>query len=257
MHLLQRSWLLCLLTLITVVSTSIAAEPDTKLYELRTYHAAEGKLDALLSRFRDHTTKLFAKHGMTNVGYWVPSDNPERKLIYLLSYPNTEAKAKAWQGFLNDADWKAVHAASEKDGKLVTKIESQLLQATDYSPALKIENLGSRVFEMRTYTTGPNNLSHLDKRFREHTVKLFEKHGMQNIAYFHLVKDQPEADVTLLYFLSHKDRAAAKESFATFGKDADWQAARKASETAAGGSLTIKGGVRSLFLEPTDFSPLR
>jgi hypothetical protein len=239
------------------VSLANAAEPDTKLYELRTYYAAEGKLDALLSRFRDHTTKLFAKHGMTNVGYWVPSDNPERKLIYLLSYPNAEAKAKAWQGFLNDPDWKAAHAASEKDGKLVTKIDSQLLQATDYSPVLTIEALGSRVFEMRTYTTGPDKLSHLDKRFREHTIKLFEKHGMKNIVYFHLVKDQPEADVTLLYFLSHKDRAAAKDSFAAFGKDADWQSARKASEEAAGGSLTIKGGVRSLFLDPTDFSPLR
>src|ERR1043166_460089 len=78
------------------------ASPETRLYELRTYFASPGKLDDLQSRFRDHTMKLFEKHGITNVGYWVPIDNRENKLIYLLSYPSRDAREKSWKAFVAD-----------------------------------------------------------------------------------------------------------------------------------------------------------
>lgn len=233
------------------------AKKDGPVYELRVYYAAEGKLDALHARFRDHTCKLFEKHGIKNVGYWVPLENPESKLIYLLEYPSREAAAASWKAFGDDAAWKEAKAASEKDGKLVAKAESYYLAPTDYSPAVKIENIGDRVFELRTYTTTPNNLDDLDARFRNHTMKLFAKHGMTNLPYFHLLADQKDADKTLVYFLAHKSQDAGQKSFDGFRADPDWLAARKASEEKVGGSLTVENGVKSVYLKPTDYSPTK
>jgi hypothetical protein len=234
-----------------------AAESDMRVFEMRTYYAAPDKLDALNARFRDHTAKLFEKHGMTNIGYWVPLENPERKLIYLLAYPSREAREKAWQAFLDDPDWKRAKEASEVDGKLVEKVDIKFLTATDYSPAIKPSHDGQRVFELRTYTTTPGNLDALNARFRDHTMALFKKHGMTNIAYWTLMDDQEGAENTLIYILAHRSPEAAKESFAAFGADPAWKAVREASEEKAGGSLTEKGGVKSLFMKATDYSPIR
>jgi len=239
------------------MAVAAAAESDARLYEMRGYWAAPGKLDALHARFRDHTTKLFAKHGMTNVGYFVPvGDNPERKLVYFLAYPDPKAREASWAAFVNDPEWKAAHAASEKDGKLVEKATETFLTTTDYSPALDTKpGKAGRVFELRTYTATANNLPHLDARFRDHTVKLFGKHGMTNLIYWHLATDSPQADRMLVYLLGHDSVDAAKASFDSFRQDPDWVTARKASEEKAGGSLTeAKDGVLSEFLVPTDYS---
>ncbi len=89
-------------------------------------------------------------------------------------------------------------------------------------------------------------------------MKLFEKHGMQNIVYWTLDSDEPECRQKLIYLLAHKNQDAAKESFAAFRKDPDWLAVKEASEKKAGGSLTAKEyGVVSEFLEATEYSPLR
>jgi hypothetical protein len=239
------------------MAVATAAENDTRLYEMRVYWAAPGKLDALHARFRDHTTKLFAKHGMTNVGYFVPvGDNPERKLVYFLAYPDRKARDASWAAFVNDPEWKAAHAASEKDGKLVEKATETFLTTTDYSPALDTKpGKAGRVFELRTYTATANNLPHLDARFRDHTVKLFAKYGMTNLIYWHLAAGSPQADRMLVHLLGHDSVDAAKASFDSFRQDSDWVAARKASEEKAGGSLTeAKDGVLSEFLVPTDYS---
>src|SRR6516165_38273 len=89
-----------------------AAEKDTRLFEMRIYYAAPGKLDALHARFRDHTLKLFEKHGMTNIGYWVPIDNPDNKLIYVLAFPDREAREKAFKSFGADPDWQKAYKDS-------------------------------------------------------------------------------------------------------------------------------------------------
>jgi hypothetical protein len=118
------------------------APPSTakggRVFEMRTYYASPGKLEALHARFRDHTTKLFEKHGMTNVGYWVPVDGQTgastgNTLVYILAYPSLEARKKAWDAFQNDPEWKSVKETSEKDGKLVDKVDSVFLSPTDYS----------------------------------------------------------------------------------------------------------------------------
>ena len=109
---------------------------DTRVFEIRTYYAKPGKMAALHARFRDHTNKLFIKHGMTPIGYWSPIDSKQaaEKMVYLLAFPSKEAAAKSWEAFKNDPDWQAAKAASEKDGPLVARVESVYLKATDYSP---------------------------------------------------------------------------------------------------------------------------
>ena len=256
--------LLSLLTL-GLFAVAPAAEPDTRLFEMRVYYAAEGKLDALNARFRDHTLKLFAKHGITSLGYFVPTKNTENKLVYFLAYANREARDASWKAFQADPDWKAAAKASEANGKLITKVESAFLTATDYSALAQAKNYGQGVFELRTYTTEPGRLEALNARFRDHTLKLFEKHGMTNVSYWNLAADQKGAKSplvagnTLIYLLTHKSEEAAKASFDAFRADPVWVAAKEASEKKAGGSLTIAqpNGVKSEFLVPTDYSPVK
>jgi hypothetical protein len=109
------------------------------VYELRVYHAAAGKLSELLARFRDHTDKLFARHGMKSVAYWTPVDEPEKSntLIYILRHPSREAAAANWKSFQDDPEWKSVKEKSEANGKLTEKIDSTFLAMTDFSPPLR------------------------------------------------------------------------------------------------------------------------
>jgi len=239
-----------------------AAEPDTRCFEIRTYYAAPGKLGDLLARFRDHTVKLFEKHGITNIGYWVPVDNKDNKLVYVIAFPNREAREGAdgsWKAFGKDPEWQEARKASEANGKLVDKVESVFLTATNFSPEIKPSVAGPRVFELRTYTTTPGNLGRLQARFRDHTLALFTKHGMTNFAYWTLMKDQPGAENTLVYILAHKSKEAAAASFKAFRDDPDWIAAKEASEKEGGGSLTIAppDGVKSVFMQATDYSPTK
>lgn len=112
---------------------SVQAEEKSRIFEMRTYYANEGKLEELKARFRDHTVDLFKKHGMINIGYWVPAENKDNKLIYILAYSSKEAREKSWKGFLNDPDWKEAFKASIKNGRLVKKIENDFLKGTDFS----------------------------------------------------------------------------------------------------------------------------
>lgn len=240
------------------IAFSVEKPTDTRLYELRVYHAEPGKLDDLLTRFRDHTVGLFKKAGITNVGYWVPVDNKDKLLIYLLSYPDRVSRDASWEKFLADADWKKAYAASRKDGPLVAKIDQLFLTPTDYSPGFGAADGGAeRLFEMRTYTTPAGGLAAINTRFRDHTVALFAKHGITNLGYFNPVAGQPAADKTLLYFIAHRDAASATKSWDGFRNDPAWDVAKKASEEKAGGSLTIPDGVKSVYLKPTDFSPVK
>jgi len=246
--------LLTLLATVFLFTSARAADPAC--FELRTYHAAEGKLEALHSRFRDHTVGLFEKHGITNLAYWTPTPNEGRKLIYLLAYPDKAARETSWKAFLADPVWQAAKTESEKEGKLVAKVESLFLHLTDYSPKLPIApGSAPRIFEMRTYTTHPGKLDALDARFRDHTVNLFAKHGMTNLPYFHLDEGQAGSETTLLYFLAHESAAAQKASFDAFRSDPAWIAARDASEKEA--KIVIDKGVVSTPLVATDYSPLQ
>lgn len=112
------------------------AQGNNRVFEMRTYTAAPGKFEALKTRFRDHTTRLFEKHGMTNIGYWIPMDAPasENTLVYILAYPSREAAKKSWDAFRADPEWKKVAAESQKDGPILANPpESVFLAPADFS----------------------------------------------------------------------------------------------------------------------------
>lgn len=253
-----RLSLLFLVFLATLFSGVVAHAHDTRTFEIRTYYANEGKLDDLLARFRVHACGLFEEHGIENIGYWIPKDNPDNTLVYIIAYPSRLDQESMWRGFLDDPRWKAAYQASTANGKLVKKVDRIFMNATDYSMPLKrIQANPERLFELRTYTSNEGKLHHLDARFRDHTIDLFAKHGIENIVYFHPMSDQDGAGHTLIYLIAHKDEAARDAAFEAFRHDENWKVARAASEERAGGGLTIKGGVKSQYLLPTDFSPMK
>jgi NIPSNAP len=137
---------LCALGLPGVAAAQTASAPapspspsivkDSRTFELRTYYATPGKLEELHARFRNHTIRLFRKHGMTVVGFWAPTAPAVAAadtLVYVLAYPSDQARETAWKGFNTDPEWIAAREASERNGKIVAKVESVMMKATDYS----------------------------------------------------------------------------------------------------------------------------
>ena len=112
------------------------AQSATRVFELRTYTAPEGKLVNLQARFRDHTIDLFERHGITNIGYWTPQDEPDslNTLVYIISHDSREAAATSWDAFRSDPEWREVSRASQVDGRIVSNVESVFLDPTDFSP---------------------------------------------------------------------------------------------------------------------------
>ncbi len=114
---------------------AMTIQAEDRIYELRTYTATEGHLRDVLARFRNHTTKLLEKHGMTNIGYWVPVDAPlsANTLIYIVSHKSRDAAKASWDAFRADPDWIKVRDESEKNGKIVDKVVSVFMSPADFS----------------------------------------------------------------------------------------------------------------------------
>ncbi len=112
------------------------AASGARVFEIRTYTTNPGKLDALNARFRDHTTRIFKKHGMQNVGYWVPQDEPAHSntLVYVIAHKSRDDAKQSWDAFRADPEWQKVQKESEAGGKIVAKVESVFADPTDYSP---------------------------------------------------------------------------------------------------------------------------
>jgi len=250
---------LCL-ALLTLSCVLPAFAAETRLFEMRTYTAAPGKLEALHARFQQHACRLLERHGMVNIGYWTPMDEPgsANTLLFVLAHRDRESREASWKGLMTDPEWQAVFKASEAGGRLVEKAEVRFLRATDYSPAIQPPGApGPRIFELRTYVAAPGRLAALNARFRDHTLSLFAEHGIQNVAYWNVDQGETGADDTLIYFIAHRSREAAKDSFDAFRINPAWVQARQESEAKAGGSLTTTGGVTSVFMKATPYSPIQ
>lgn len=237
------------------------AASNVGLYELRTYTAAPGKMAALDSRFRDHTISLFKRHGMTPIAffhvYTAPGQPADDRLFYIMGYKDRAARDAAWASFAADPEWKQVYADSQKDGSLTSKIENIFLNATDYSPKLDLRSAGNaRHFELRTYTANPGKLENVHTRFREHTTGIFSRLGMTNFMYWRPVADQPALDSKMVYMLAYPTPAARTTMWQAFSADPEWVKVRTESEK-NGPLLVSQGGVVSVQLTPTDYSPLK
>jgi len=255
---ITRRTLLAGAAAMTIAPAVEASKKDTYLYELRVYHCHPGRAAALHTRFQKRTIGIFKRCGMEVMGFW-DVNGKENDVVYMVRHKNRDAREKAWKAFGKDPEWTlAVKESEEKDGPIVAKADTYLFNATDFSPAVKTGQKGdARLYELRTYTSSPGNLERLVQRFRGGTVKLFEKHGMENSVYGTLDADQPAAKETLIYLLVHKSEAARNESFKNFGSDPEWRAHLAKSEQDAGGPLTAPGGVKSEPLKPTSYSPMR
>lgn len=245
--------LIALLLLLAASAKTIAQTTDNRFFELRIYYCNPGKLNTLIQRFNDHTTKLFEKHGMTNIGYWLPVNNTDSALYYVLAFPSKEACEASWKAFIADPEWQDVAAKSQVNGKIINRIVSQYMQASDISPAIKASQKSpDRTFELRTYTCLPGQLPKLITRFRDHTEKLFEKHGMTNVAYWTTI-EKDSSQPKLVYILAHKNVEAVKQSFDAFRADPTWIAVRDASEK--DGKIVEK--LESVIMKPLPFSTIK
>lgn len=161
-------------------------------------------------------------------------ENPEGLAYVLVSAEGLEAMTEGLKDFVADPEWQKVLAESEQDGRFVAQTSKIRLQATYWSPVFTHrKSTRPRVFELRAYTC-PDRAKHsaLMKRFREHTMKLFEKHGMMNLVYW-TPDEEPAASRKLVYLLAHDSVDAAQKSFAAFRTDPDWLAAHSRTPTKA------------------------
>ena len=283
----------CLVLICTLSSRATAQgaseEKPKKLYELRLYTAAEGKLPELHARFRDHTMKLFEKHGMENVIYWTVSegtrqDDAKNMLVYVLAHKDKAAAEKSWAAFRADPEWQAALKKSEENGKLTASAPVSIyMHPTDFSPPEEPANGKSdapaRLFELRKYNDGPARVPSTVDRFKGWEAELFRKHGMQTVAFW-----TAEDNSAFIYLLAHKDRETSRKSWQGFFVDfrpamAEYNAkraaqqqqpAQPAAEPAQGAAQPNQqggqggarrgaggggGGAENRFLIPTDYSP--
>ena len=244
-----RSFFAALLVAVASFSSAIA---DDGVYELRVYTCEPGKLEALNSRFENHTMRLFEKHGMKNIAYWTPTDESDNRLIYIIRHESRDAAKKSWDAFRNDSEWKEVAKASrEAHGKILAKgPESTYMSVTDYSPEVGHAAAG-KLYEIRTYITNEGKLDNLNARFRDHTMKIFARHGLKSFAYW-TPTDGEKASNTLIYVLEYENRDAAKAGWKGFGGDPEWKAARTASEK---DGKILAERPQSTYMAPTSYSP--
>ncbi len=122
----------------SLAPSASADDKEERFFEMRIYTTHDGKLDALHKRFRDHTNRIFKKHGMQLVGYWTPTDVEEASntLVYILAYPSREARDKSWDAFRADPEWQKVFKESHEEagGPIVKNVVSKFMTPTDYSP---------------------------------------------------------------------------------------------------------------------------
>lgn len=235
--------------------------PELGLYELRVYTAAEGKMAALDARFRDHTVKLFARHGMTSIGYFkpvtAPGGAPDNRLFYILGYKDRAARDASWKAFAADPEWVSVYQASQAGGSLTTAIASTFFTAAEYAPALNLAPSATpRLFELREYRATPGKLENVHARFRDHTRTIFARHGMTSIGYLRPVPGQAALENKMTYLLAFPSVEARNASWRAFAQDPEWQAVAKESEK-DGPILDQPGAIVSIQLTPTDYSPLK
>jgi hypothetical protein len=241
--------------IVLIMAVSGIAKPDPRVFELRVYHCLDGRRPALIKRFQEHTTRIFEKHGMENIAYFLPtSDEQKNDLIYILAYPSIEAREASWKAFMADPEWQKVAEESQKDGKIVASVDANFMKIEpELTEILKLNAQNpARAFELRSYYCFPGRYPNIVNRFRDHTRALFEKHGMENIAYWGTV-DKDQKQPHLIYLLAYPSEAARKESWGTFGKDPVWIAAKEASEADA----KIVERVVSVMMEPLPFSKIQ
>lgn len=193
---------------------------------------------------------------MEPVGYWVPIDTEQhrRKFIYVLKHPSRYAAYRNWVRFVNSRPWQAVLDIPEFQGLLAESPTSVFMTENDYSDISKfIPEKEGGAYELRTYVANPNQLAHLNARFRDHTTRLLSEHGIKSLAHW-TPFDEPESENTLIYLIHHANREQADVNWRSFKNDPQWQKVARESE---GDGQLLAQPPESIYLKPLDFSPLK
>ncbi len=250
---------------LTFLGSAGAADPATektgKLYELRFYTTHPGKLPDLHARFRDHTMKLFEKHGMENIIYWNVSQgtkedgaDADNMLVYVIAHKDEAAKDASWKAFINDPEWKAVAAKSEENGKILAKRPRAIfMREAEFSaidePVNKDSDAPARLWELRQYNDGPERVPHTVERFGSGEKELFTKNGMETVKFWTATDNS-----AFIYLLAHKNKAAAEASWKGFF--ADFRGFMEAYRASHPNLPKGRGnGNEVRYLVPTDYSP--
>jgi hypothetical protein len=194
------------------------------LYESRIYTAVPGKLPALNDRFAKHTMGFFKKYGIGMLGFWTDEIGTSNQLTYILPFDSMADREAKWSAFQADAEWQQVRAETEAAGTLVAQVHNAFMRLTPYSPTPQMR---SNIQELRVYDAMPGKLPALHDRFAKHTIQLFAKHGMENIAYW---TEDVGTSNRLVYMLGYANLGAREQSWTAFMADPAWQQARTASE---------------------------
>ncbi len=240
-----------LIAMILAVATFAQQGIKSKYFEMRTYTVHEGKMPDLISRFQNHTLKLFKKNGIENVAYFLSEENPEKQLTFILGYPDQDSRDVLWNKFANDPEWVVAYKASEANGPLVQKVDQVfMVWANNLNDHKKPKPSG--IFQLRTYHCFPGKIENIQTRFRDHTRDLFDKQGLKNYPYW-LTVEKDGAQPKLVYLLGHDNKTEFNAAFDRFRVDPDWVKARDASE--ASGKIVEK--VVSVFYTALPFSPMK
>jgi hypothetical protein len=243
----------------TAASPASAEAKPERIYELRIYTTNPGKLADLHKRFREHTMKLFEKHGMENVIYWTltedfKDESKDNTLVYLLAHKSKAAAEASWKAFIADPEWQEVAAKSEENGKILAGPPvSVFLKPTDFDPPDEPANAKSdkpaRLFELRRYNDGEARVPATVGRFKEWEGDLFRNSGIETLGFW-----TTEDGGAFVYLLGHKDRETADKNWQTFFTGFR---ARNANAGDKGGAQKGNrgGGIERRWLTPTDYSP--
>ena len=194
------------------------------LYESRVYTAVPGKLPALNDRFSNHTIGYFNQYDIGMMGFWTDEIGASNQLTYVLTFDDMADREKKWSAFQADQTRLQVFAETEVNGPLVAKVYNSFMQVTPYSPE---PQLSSNVQELRVYDAMPGKLPALHNRFSNHTMRLFERHGIENVAYWTEVVGTSNR---LVYMLGYPSLGDREKGWASFQADPDWVSARTESE---------------------------
>ncbi len=204
------------------------------LYEARTYHAIGGKIGPLIERISSRVVPIFKRHGIDAIGYWTEVIGEGNKLFYILRYADFADREARWSAFQSDPDL----AGLRSEPVLLDYMENRLLRLTAYSPT---PDTTDPVVEIRIYDALPGKMAALNARFAEHTLGLFERHGIRSIGYW---TEEIGTSSRLFYMVGYPDVGARQRAWDAFLGDAEWQRVRGESE--ADGPLLRK--VRSSIL---------
>ena len=194
------------------------------LYESRVYNALPGKLPAINDRFANHVMGYFKKYDIGMMGFWTDDIGTSNQLTYILTFDSMTDRENKWTALVADTGLRQVMEETEVDGPLLTNTHNTFMRPTPYSPEPK---LSSKVQELRVYDAMPGKLPALHDRFSNHTMPLFERHGIENIAYW---TEDVGTGNRLVYMLGYPSLGDREKGWAAFGADPDWQKARVESE---------------------------